>query len=152
MSSHSAALPRRKRYVLPASAPVATINVTPLVDVVLVLLIIFMVVTPLLDKRIDVAVPESKQVDSKREVPLTQLVVQIGSDGQLSMNDQVMNDEQYLAHLKQQMAIRAPTHRVLFFSADERARYARLVHAIDLAKQAGVLTIGMATEEPEPGQ
>ena len=77
---------RRKLAVKPAAPPNSDINITPLVDVVLVLLIIFMVVTPLLEKDIGVRVPATEQVEEKAEVPPDQLVVHIDSAGELSIN------------------------------------------------------------------
>ena len=65
----------RKTSVQPVGRPQSDINVTPLVDVVLVLLIIFMVVTPLLEKDIMVRVPDHEQVELEVELPPEQLVV-----------------------------------------------------------------------------
>ena len=78
----------RRLTVKPATRPNSDINITPLVDVVLVLLIIFMVVTPLLEKDIGVRVPATEQVEEKTEVPPDQLVVHIEASGELSINQE----------------------------------------------------------------
>jgi biopolymer transport protein ExbD len=142
---------KKLRLIKPAAPPVASINVTPLVDVVLVLLIIFMVVTPLLDKKLDVAVPESKQVDSTKEIPQNQLLVQVTKDGKFLINGEEMNEQEYLRFLKEKLAARISSDRIVFVAADEEARYDLLVNAIDRAKQAGATAIGMSTDEPEKG-
>jgi biopolymer transport protein ExbD/biopolymer transport protein TolR len=150
MSAASWMRPRpRLRFVRPAAAPLAAINVTPLVDVVLVLLIIFMVVTPLLEKKLDVSVPASRQVETERELPAEQLLVNVTRDGKLTLNGQPIAKWSYLAELRARLAPRAPRDRVVFVGADEDARYGLLVKAIDQAKQAGATVIGMATDEPE---
>ena len=86
--------PREKSKVM------ADINVTPLVDVVLVLLIIFMVVTPLLEKDIGVRVPATEQVEEKQEVPPDQLVVRVEADGTLTINAEKVPNAEYIDRLK----------------------------------------------------
>ncbi len=82
------------------------INVTPLVDVVLVLLIIFMVVTPLLEKDIEVRVPDSEEVQEQTEVPPDQLVVSLDADaGRMKLNsDDVIATEEYVEKLTRVVA------------------------------------------------
>ncbi|MCA9518307.1 MAG: biopolymer transporter ExbD [Myxococcales bacterium] len=140
-------------FVEPPSRPTASINVTPLVDVVLVLLIIFMVVTPLLDKDVTVAVPKTEQVEDPQEVPDAQLLVRLAKDGKLFLNDKELSRDAYVAELKKQMDLRVDTSKVIFLDADDDANYGRMVEAIDLAKAAGVLEIGMSTDDLEkPGK
>ncbi len=79
---------KSKRFIPAAGEPNSSINITPLVDVVLVLLIIFMVVTPLLEKDISVRVPKTEQVEEKTEVPPDQLVVRIEQNGDLTINNE----------------------------------------------------------------
>jgi biopolymer transport protein ExbD len=140
---------KRARAIKPAAAPMASINVTPLVDVVLVLLIIFMVVTPLLDKKLDVIVPQSKEVESKDELPIHQLMVHLSRTGKLMLNEKEVGEEEYFKQLKERLALLLENNRVVFIGADEDARYDLLVRAIDRAKQAGATAIGMSTEEPQ---
>src|SRR5690242_11469080 len=92
---------KRKTTVGPAGRPNSDINVTPLVDVVLVLLIIFMVVTPLLEKDIDVRVPDVEEIqDPAVEPPPDQLVVQLNEKGELSINTHPIAGKDYVDELK----------------------------------------------------
>src|SRR5690242_13129745 len=90
----------RKLHVQPAGRVNSDINITPLVDVVLVLLIIFMVVTPLLEKDIGVRVPATEQVEEKTEVPPDQLVVHIDTSGELSINQEKVPRAEYIDRLR----------------------------------------------------
>ena len=141
--------PRRKFFVNPGGRPNSDINVTPLVDVVLVLLIIFMVVTPLLEKDISVRVPATEQVETQQEVPPEQVVVGIDPEGVITINTEKIEPPQYVERLKRILAARAPGDKVVFFMPDEKANYGKLVAALDGAKQAGAETLGMMTEIPE---
>jgi len=122
------------------------INVTPLVDVVLVLLIIFMVVTPLLEKDIAVRVPNAEKVEQPTEVPPDQIIVHVKSDGKLDINLRDIDDGEYITSLKTRLEPRNTADKVVFFVAEDQANYGRLVWAIDSAKLAGAETIGIATE------
>ncbi len=73
--------------VRPQGRPNSDINVTPLVDVVLVLLIIFMVLTPLLDKMLRVRVPDAEQTEEYDQPPAPQIVVGIQPDGSIAINN-----------------------------------------------------------------
>lgn len=138
-------------FVEPPMRPTANINVTPLVDVVLVLLIIFMVVTPLLDKDVLVAVPKTEQVEDPQQVPDAQLLVHLAGDGRLFINDQELTRAAYVAELQKQMGLRVDASKVIFLDADDDANYGSMVEVIDLAKKAGVIEIGMSTDElPKP--
>lgn len=125
------------------------INITPLVDVVLVLLIIFMVVTPLLEKDIEVRVPDSEQVEDTSEVPPDQLVVSLDEDGAISINTEKVPADGYVEKLKRVLAAKTKGDRLVFFTAADKTNYAKLVAALDGARQAGAETLGMATEKIE---
>src|SRR5512138_1367902 len=124
------------RYrIRPAGRPNADINVTPLVDVVLVLLIIFMVVTPLLDKMLRVRVPDAEQTEEYDQPPAPQIVVSVAKEGDLLINNEKVEDDAFVPRLRRVIAARAPGDRLVFFSADDEARYQRLVVALDGARQ-----------------
>jgi biopolymer transport protein ExbD len=127
----------------------AEINVTPLVDVVLVLLIIFMVLTPLLEKSLDVRVPSSQTVQTN-DLPVEQLVVNIDKAGALRLNGEVVPWEEYVGRLGGQLAARAPDDRVVIVLPEDEAPYGLLVRAFDGARQAGAQTLGMNTEVLPP--
>ena len=125
------------------------INVTPLVDVVLVLLIIFMVVTPLLEKNIPVRTPNSEKVEEVTEVPPDQLVVYVDKAGQLRINSEEVSQTDLLSKLKVKLDSRSAADRVVFIVADDLARYTTLVSVMDAAKQAGADVLGFATDPPQ---
>src|SRR5436190_4436436 len=83
------------------------INVTPLVDVVLVLLIIFMVVTPLLEKNIGVRTPTTEKVEEVQDIPPDQVVVYLDAKGGLRINATVMTQAEFVGKLKDMLAVRA---------------------------------------------
>ena len=137
------------RFVLPQSGrPNSEINVTPLVDVVLVLLIIFMVVTPLLEKKLEVRVPDTEELAPEIEVPQDQIVVSLDSESALAINAHPVEGKDYLAEMTKLLATKSAGERLVFFSADDKASYATLVSALDGAKQAGAETLGMITAPP----
>ena len=141
---------KQKRVkIQPVSNPTSDINVTPLVDVVLVMLIIFMVVTPLLEKDIEVRVPATEQVEVQKEVPKDQLVVRLSAEGELKINTESVAPDKYVERLKAILAPRASADKVVFVVADDKTNYARLVTVLDGAKQAGAQTLGMMTQLPE---
>ena len=123
----------------------ADINVTPLVDVVLVLLIIFMVVTPLLEKSIGVQLPSTEKPEAlpPDAVP-DQTVVRIEAAGEFLLGDAPVRGEDLEGALRERMArIVKPTDRVVFFVAKDEAPYPALVRALDAARRAGATTLGM---------
>jgi biopolymer transport protein TolR len=138
---------RHARIIRPVTPLTSDINITPLVDVVLVLLIIFMVVTPLLEKDLRVAVPAAETLDPAVPPPANQLVVSLATNGTLTLNGEVLSGETYVPRLKAVLDVRAEADRVVFFSADGAANYGRLVRALDGAKAAGATTLGMMTDE-----
>ncbi len=140
---------RKKFFVNPVGRPNSDINVTPLVDVVLVLLIIFMVVTPLLEKDIDVRVPATEQVETMQEVPPEQVVVGLDEKGVLTINQEKIEPQDYVNRMKRILAAKPAGDKLVFFMADDKANYAKLVTALDGAKAAGAETLGMMTEIPE---
>jgi biopolymer transport protein TolR len=140
---------RRKISVQVGSAANSDINITPLVDVVLVLLIIFMVVTPLLEKDIPVRVPDSEKVEQLDEVPPDQLVVSLDKEGAMSINSEKIADADYVGRLERVLAAKTKGDRLVFFTADDNTNYAKLVFALDGARQAGAETLGMMTDKLE---
>ncbi len=141
------------RYTVRAQGrPNSDINVTPLVDVVLVLLIIFMVVTPLLDKMLRVRVPDAEQTEEYDQPPATQLVVSIAKEGDILINNEKVADADYVQRLRRVLAARVAGDRIVFFAADDEALYQRLVVALDGARQAGAEVMTMTTEPMAPAQ
>lgn len=142
---------RKKRHtrtltIKPAHQPAADINVTPLIDVVLVLLIIFMVLTPVVEKDLAVHLSSEKRTEKANEVAPTQVLVAVDGQGSLQINAQPVSGAEYVQRLKQLLAGRAPEDQIVFVMAGDGANYGNLVEAIDQAKQAGATMVGLATD------
>ncbi|MEW6268396.1 MAG: biopolymer transporter ExbD [Thermodesulfobacteriota bacterium] len=123
-------------------------NVTPLVDVVLVLLIIFMVITPLLTKKLWVHMPKQEKEEVTRQElegdPDPPLVLHLAADGTIRVNDTVVPFDDLAARLRRFFAAR--DDHVLFFDADADAEYGRAVEVMDRAREGGAVTIATLTE------
>lgn len=126
-----------------SSAP--EMNVTPLVDVVLVLLIIFMVITPLLSKQFWVHLPDKKENNEPPPPDLKEpVVVTVTKDGVIRINRDEIPDAEFGARLTRVLAARQD--RTIFFDAHNEAHYERAAVALDLARGAGASTIAVATD------
>jgi len=123
--------------------PRPIINVTPLVDVVLVLLIIFMVVAPMLDLRLGVGLP-AERTDVDPIEPEEQLVVDLEPDGQVTLNGEVVERSRLAAVLGP--AIRARRDRTVFFRGDPDVFYGDAVRILDIVRGAGAQTIGTVVD------
>jgi biopolymer transport protein ExbD len=128
----------------------AEINVTPLIDVVLVLLIIFMVMTPLVERDLSVQLSTEKRTQQPSEVAPTQVLVAVDGRGALHINQQPVSRSEYVERLRTLLSGRAPEDQVVFVVASDSTSYASLVEAIDRAKQAGAAMVGLATDTPAP--
>lgn len=125
------------------------INVTPLVDVVLVLLIIFMVVTPVLQMGIDVEIPPKVQVDApSSEVQQDQLVISVRSDGFYLNRDRMQDLEGLRNTLASILSSREQEKRVVFLNSEDEVSFQQTVAALDVAQQAGAVKIGLLTDPP----
>jgi len=125
-----------------------TINVTPLVDVVLVLLIIFMVVTPLLTKQFTVQVPpqEKKEVQPQDQPDENQIVMKLEANGHVTLNAKDVVIEELAQQLAPMLAAKATDDRIVFFDAAENASYGTAVQVMDIARGAGAVTVGIVPE------
>ena len=119
------------------------INITPLIDVVLVLLIIFMVLTPILIEEMAVHLPDKTETVEQEDMPEQQLVAATCADGTYALNRQVMDLPQMQQEITRQL--RSKSSRIVFVDAHPDVDYARVVDLIDAVRAAGADTIGMAT-------
>ncbi|RPH46641.1 MAG: biopolymer transporter ExbD [Burkholderiales bacterium] len=127
--------------------PMAEINTTPLVDVMLVLLVIFIITAPLLTHAIRLDLP-SAQAPVSAETPET-VTVSIDGKEALFWNDTPLADADALRERLAQLAQRSPQPE-LHLRADQQVRYQRIAEVMSAAQQAGVTKIGFVTD-PRPG-
>ncbi len=137
------------------SAVTADINVTPMIDVMLVLLIIFMIVTPAITAGFQASVPRADN-PTAREEEEGEIRLGIDIDGKFYIDItgptgtytgmRLVRDEDLEAQLRSLYATRS-TDKILFLKADENLEFARIQHAIEIARKAGVRVVGTITEQ-----
>ncbi len=122
------------------------INVTPLVDVMLVLLIIFMITAPMLQQGVQVTLPraEAENLPTKTENPL---ILAINRDGLVYIGKEPIHPSQLTERLLPMLQARGDD--TVFIKGDTRVEYGRVIEVLDLLHQAGVTKIGMVTEKPD---
>ncbi len=119
----------------------SSINVTPLVDVMLVMLIIFMVTAPMMQSGIGVNLPQAETRSTPAEEGLT---LTITSDRYIHIQDQVIN--QFLLEEKLKEYFFGQEEKVIFLKADQDLPYGFVIQIIDIAKKAGVEVVGLVTD------
>jgi biopolymer transport protein ExbD/biopolymer transport protein TolR len=129
-----------------ASDPVADINVTPMVDVMLVLLIIFIVITPMLSKGITVEMAKTKNPSTMTDADKEDAVlVAISRDGKTYLGTDQIPPEGLPQRVKDLLTNRLD--KTVYVRSDARARYERVVEVVDNLRTAGVDQLGLLTEE-----
>lgn len=125
-------------------------NVTPIIDVMLVLLIIFMVVTPLTQAGHDVELPESADnLQQKSEPDPNQLVLDIDSGGQVTINKQPVSWDELPLRIRDIFETRAD--KTIFLRAAPNLKYGEVVAVLDVARGNGVVRVGIVPPDPFAG-
>jgi biopolymer transport protein TolR len=130
------------------SATISQINVTPLVDVMLVLLVIFMVTAPIIQQGVQVNLPQTQAgaIPGKEE----QLVVSINRNGRVFLNDTGMTPTELGQKLRAIRGIKAD--KGVYLRADQDVRYGVVMRVVAEIKQAGIEKVGMVTRPPEENE
>jgi biopolymer transport protein TolR len=127
------------------STTISQINVTPLVDVMLVLLVIFMVTAPIIQQGVQVNLPQAKAgaIAGKEE----QLVVVINKNGRVYLNDTPMSVSDLGQKLRGIRGLKAD--KEVYLRADQDVRYGVVMKVVETIKQAGIQKVGMVTRPPQ---
>ena len=124
----------------------ADINVTPLVDVMLVLLIIFMIAAPMLHQGIEVALPraQAQNLPMRMEDPL---VLSIDRDGKIFLRETPVEVEDLVDQLKAQIEARGDDS--VFLKGDREVPYGKIIEVLDVLHRGGIVHVGMVTDRPQ---
>jgi len=129
----------------------ATPNVVPLIDILLVLIIIFMVITPLIPKGLDTLVPQpNKDQQQNQELENKTVVVQVLQNNKLKINNEDTNWDQLGPRIEQIFKERA--EKVAFVKGDNDVEFQQVARAIDVMRGAGIDKVGLITAKLEAGQ
>jgi biopolymer transport protein ExbD len=125
--------------------PSGEINVTPLIDIVLVLLIIFMVMTPVMLKEIVAKVPQKSTELVPQPPGENPIVVELDAHDALTLNGEGVQPEALGERVAERL--RHDRQKVVFFKIDDDANYGRAVRIMDVCKGAGAATLGIITKD-----
>jgi len=127
---------------------VASINTTPLVDVMLVLLIIFLITIPVVIQSVPVALP--KERNQPNQTKPENIIIAVNKDGDVFWNNQLIADERKFLDRLKEIAIRKPQPEI-HIRGDREARYEFVGRVVYACQRAGILKVGFITEPPARG-
>jgi biopolymer transport protein TolR len=126
--------------------PMANINVTPMADIMIVLLIIFMVITPLLQKGVDVVLPKAGNTKERKDEPKS-IVVAIKKDSTTYLSGQKLdNQAELLPKVKEKLQDLPEGARMIYLKADDALAYAEVMKVMDLVREAGAEGVALIAE------
>ena len=125
------------------------INVTPMIDVLLVLLIIFMVIVPSQRKAVDVQLPDPNPSVQPANSTSTQIVLEVAPNGNYSINKESVTKARLATRLKEIYDPRP--EKIIFIKGDPKVQYQDVIFAMDVARGAGVKVIGVPPKDANPG-
>ena len=136
--------------------PMANINVTPMADIMIVLLIIFMVITPMLQKGVDVKLPQAGNTKDRKDDTKTIVVaIKKNTDTFLQIGNtptkKLERQEDLLPQVKEQLQDRAEGARMIYLKADEGLPYSEVMKVMDLCREAGVEEVALISERKVQG-
>jgi biopolymer transport protein ExbD len=134
-----AAIIGRRRFLGRAKAD---INITPLIDVLLVLIVIFMVITPLTPQGLEASVPQAAHLPAEKQDET--LVLTLSRTGAVRLNQEPLESASVFARLQE--VLRTRRDRTLFVQADDDVLYDDVAHLIDMARGAGAARVGLMAQ------
>ena len=127
------------------------INVTPMADIMIVLLIIFMVITPMLQKGVDVRLPTASNTKERKDEPKT-IVVAVKQDSTAYLNGiKIENTANLVQEIKGRLEELPDTNKVVYLKADENLAYSEVMKIMDYCREAGVEEIALIAEQKVEG-
>jgi len=121
------------------------INVTPLIDIVLVLLIVFMVMTPVMLKELVAKIPQEQSDNTPQPPGENPIIVSLAANGSIMLGSESIAVEQLAGAVGERLI--HDRQKVVFFRIDDHASYGRAVKLMDLCKGAGAVTLGIVTNK-----
>jgi biopolymer transport protein ExbD len=131
--------------------PMADINVTPMADIMIVLLIIFMVITPMLQKGVDVKLPQAANTKERKDEP-KMIVVAVKKDSTTYLGTTRLDSQaELLPQVKERLQDLPEGARMIYLKADDALPYSEVMKVMDLCREAGVEEVALIAERKVQG-